>query len=578
MQERYYTDDKNTQILLSLLKAHGIKKVIASPGTTNIALVASMMIDPWFEMYSSVDERSACYMACGMASESGEPVVLSCTGATASRNYFPGLTEAYYRKLPILAITGSHGEDSLGHLHAQSMDRTQAPKDTVVFSSSVKIKDTQWKATIEINKAILALSYKGGGPSHLNLESAAYGTFNTKKLPAVRKISRYTIDDKLPILNAERVAIIIGSHKNFSDEETKYIESFCQSNNGVVLCDHTSGYNGQYKVLSALPTSQKYLPQDFLQPDVVIHIGNVSGEFYVKKKVKGKETWRINIDGEVRDLFGNLSAVFEMSEKSFFKYYSQGETTNTEYYEYFNSLYKKLLTSIPNLPFGNLWIAQQLHNNLPQNSCIHVSIFNSLRSWNFFEIDASINSQCNVGGFGIDGPVSTLIGSSLVDKEKLHFLITGDLAFFYDMNALGNRHIGKNIRILLVNNGRGTEFRNSDHPASNWGDSADLFMAAGGHFGSQSRALVKHYSTDLGFTYLAASTKEEFEANMDTFLNKESKNSMLFEVFTTSENESDAIRLIKNILPDCRSNLDKIKDNSREIAKKVVGNFRNKLR
>lgn len=107
-----YTNDKSTQIVLSLLKEHGIRKVIVSPGTTNIALVASMQCDPWFEMYSCVDERSAAYMACGLASESGEPVVITCTEATASRNYFPGLTEAHYRKLPILAITGSHGNSS----------------------------------------------------------------------------------------------------------------------------------------------------------------------------------------------------------------------------------------------------------------------------------------------------------------------------------------------------------------------------------------------------------------------------------------------------------------------------------
>ena len=87
-----YTDEKNTQIVLGLLKAHGIKRVIASPGTTNIRLVASMQQDPFFKMYSAADERSAAYIACGMAAESGEPVVLSCTGATASRNYIPGLT------------------------------------------------------------------------------------------------------------------------------------------------------------------------------------------------------------------------------------------------------------------------------------------------------------------------------------------------------------------------------------------------------------------------------------------------------------------------------------------------------
>ena len=90
----HYSKEKNVQIIISLLKQYGIRKVIASPGSTNISMGASMQQDPFFEMYSSVDERSAAYMACGMAAESGEPVVLTCTSATASRNYVPGLTDA----------------------------------------------------------------------------------------------------------------------------------------------------------------------------------------------------------------------------------------------------------------------------------------------------------------------------------------------------------------------------------------------------------------------------------------------------------------------------------------------------
>ena len=93
--EYYYTAEKNVQMLVYLMKAHGVRKVIASPGTTNVTFVASLQQDPYFEIYSAADERSAAYMAWGLAAESGEPVAISCTGATASRNYIPGLTEAY---------------------------------------------------------------------------------------------------------------------------------------------------------------------------------------------------------------------------------------------------------------------------------------------------------------------------------------------------------------------------------------------------------------------------------------------------------------------------------------------------
>ena len=139
----HYTDERNVQIVIALLKAHGIRRVIASPGTTNMTFVVSVQNDPWFQLWSSVDERSAAYLACGMAAETGEPVVISCTGATASRNYLPGLTEAYYRKLPVLAITSTRGNHKIGHLIDQQIDRRSIPNDVSMESVTLPmVKDS----------------------------------------------------------------------------------------------------------------------------------------------------------------------------------------------------------------------------------------------------------------------------------------------------------------------------------------------------------------------------------------------------------------------------------------------------
>ena len=129
-----YSQKCNTNILVALLKHHNIRRVIASPGSTNISFVRAVQNDPFFKVYSSVDERSAAYMACGMAAQSGEPVVLSCTGATASRNYMSGLTEAFYRKLPILAVTSSQHLGHIGHMYPQMLDRTTEPNDICKYS------------------------------------------------------------------------------------------------------------------------------------------------------------------------------------------------------------------------------------------------------------------------------------------------------------------------------------------------------------------------------------------------------------------------------------------------------------
>lgn len=568
----FKTNSKSVLILLELLKAHGIRKVVASPGTTNIQLVASMQYDSYFEMYSSVDERSAAYMACGLAAESGEPVIITCTGATASRNYMPGLTEAYYRKLPILAITGSHGEEKIGHLFSQVIDRTKVPNDILKISVNVSKWDSpkvDWQNMININKALLELTRHGGGPVHINLET---GSPFVRDTPKVQIIKRYFVNSiKFPEIPIGRVGIFIGSHKKFSPLETELIDSFCACHNGVVFCDHTSSYHGKFKVLYALVACQQNYDSDVMSPDLLIHIGEVSGENYFAKKIKAKQTWRVNEDGEIRDCFGTLSNIFEMDEISFFKKYTQSkQELYTEYFDCANTEYESILKNLPPLPFSNLWIASKIHDKLPTDCILHLGIFNSLRSWNFFKIGSTIDSFCNVGGFGIDGVVSTLIGSSLATPEKIHFCVVGDLAFFYDLNSIGNHHVASNIRILLINNGRGTEFRNFDHYGARFGSDADKYIAAAGHFGSQSPTLVKHYAEDLGFKYLSAFSKEDFYNVYKDFISplKQDK-PIIFEVFTTPENESEAILTVRSIIKENFSLVKVVTEKIKSVLKPI---------
>ena len=561
-------------MLLSLMKQHNIRKVIASPGTTNIAVVGSMQHDDYFEMYSAVDERSAAYMACGLAAESGEPVVVICTGATASRNYLPALTEAYYRKLPILVIAGSHGEENIGHLHSQVIDRTQAPKDTVVYSSFINPiagKNTEWYNRVEINKSMIKLRQHGGGPVLINLFAGAGETFGTDELPKTRVITLYGYDDKLPTISNGRIAIFIGAHVQMSQTLQNTIDSFCMSRNAVVFCDHTSGYQGRYQVNFTLVNGQLNATSDLLNIDLLIHIGEVSGDTYTTGRLNAKEVWRVSQDGEVKDLFKKLTCVFEMNEQHFFSQYTTGSEGDDSYLEACNKLYEEALEELPEFGFGNLYVAKKMASMLPVGSVIHFGIYNSLRTWNMFRMDSSIQASCNVGGFGIDGACSTLIGASFADSNKLHFLCVGDLAFFYDLNALGNRHVGNNVRIILINNGRGVEFRKKDHPGYRFGMDADLYMAAAGHYGCQSKDLVKHYATDLGFEYMAASTKEEFDEVVERFLvSSLTEKPMLLEVFPDYEDDVDNLDCLRHAMPDNRTISKRLEDTVKSMAKKVL--------
>ena len=392
---KYYTDEKNVQIVIALLKGHGIRKVIASPGTANSPLTASLQIDPYFEMYSSVDERSAAYMACGLSTESGEPVVISCTGATASRNYLSGLTEAYYRKLPILAITSTQAVARVGHHIAQVIDRSSIPKDVAKLSVTLPIiKDEEdlWECEIKTNRAILELKRYGGGPAHINLSTNSLQTFTTKELPKVRIIDRITTTNEFPVLPQGRVAVFVGAHPVMSKEQAELIDRFCTANNAVVFCDHTSNYKGKYRVLYSLAACQQMFDNASNLPDILIHIGEITGDYY-NLRIGGKQVWRVSEDGEIRDTFRRLFYVFQMPELNFFEHYIKNVNNNADKDSYLkickeqlNELYNK----IPELPFSNIWIASKMAHRIPEGSTVHFGILNSLRSWNFFELPYSV--------------------------------------------------------------------------------------------------------------------------------------------------------------------------------------------
>ena len=547
---KFYTDEKNALILVSLLKENGIQKVIASPGATNVTFVACVQHDSFFEVCSAVDERSAAYMACGLAHESGEPVVISCTGATSSQNYTPGLIEAYYRKLPVLAITSTQIVSKIGHLVPQITDRTRLPGDTQRLSVElpvVKDDDDWWDCEVKVNKAILELKRGAGGPVHINLPTYFSRNYETKNLPSCRRMKRFTVEDDLPEMRG-KVAVFIGAHRKFSTQESEVLDRFCAANDAVVFCDHTSSYYGKYRLDYSLIACQEMMDIDAERPDLFIHIGEVSGDYY-SVRMAGKEVWRVSEDGEIRDTFRRLRYVFEMSEKSFFERYTNSSSTSSkQYLQQCRAQLASIREGFPEIPFSNIWLAQLTAKKIPEGSTIHFGILNSLRSWNFFELPPSVVSMSNVGGFGIDGGLSTVLGASLANPEKLCFIIIGDLAFFYDMNSLGNRHVGNNLRIMIVNNDKGTEFRQYSHVAAHFGDQADEFISASGHFGNKSPVLIKNYVEALGLKYLSASSKQEYEAVYEEFLSAEKNDqSVVLEVFTNSEEESKALEMVRKI-------------------------------
>ena len=568
MKKKIYSDEENIQVLISLLKEHKIRKVIINPGTSNISFVASIQSDDYFEIYSCVDERSSAYMACGLSEESQEPVILTCTGATASRNYIPGLTEAYYNKIPIIIITATQHLGRVGQNVAQVIDRSVQLKDIVKKSIQLNIvhsEEDKWASNLKVNDVLLECKRNGGGPVHINMETTYSNTFISGEVPKQRVINRYTHDDVFPkIEKKNKIAIFIGNHKKFSNELKEEIEKFCEKYNSIVLCDHSSNYNGKYKILGNLISVTEN--EKFNLFDLIIDIGNITGSYMTTKY---KEVWRVAPDGEIRDTYKKITKIFEMSELSFFKNYNK-MSNHMEISQYNQMIAEdmRLREKLSNLelPFSNPFIAKNIIGRIEDDSIVHLAILNTLRSWNYFSTDKNITFYCNTGGFGIDGITSTAIGTSFA-TNKLVYCFIGDLAFFYDLNSLGNKHVKSNLRILIVNNGCGAEFHLSSNRFMGISKSNELsteYVAADGHFGNKSEKLVKHYSEDLGFEYLSAKNKKEFMENLDRFTKRKADKPIVFEIFTTPEDESEALERIQSIEDSMRKTV-------KNTMKRVLG-------
>ena len=563
MSKHYYTDERNAQIVIALLKAHGVRDLVISPGATNDRFVLSVQGDPDFTLYSAVDERHAGYLACGIAQETGRPVVINCTGATASRNYMSALTEAYYRKLPIIALTCSQPIRNLGQMSPQMTDRVHLPGDIVNLSVQCPMIRTEadaWDCTLKVNRALLETSHRGGGPVHINLETDFDGRYTTESLPHVQKISRIVASDDVaswPSLDGFRKIVVwIGAHQSFDARSEAALEKFLLAHDAVALTDLTSNYRGKNAIRPALILTQTGVRANpefaALKPDLIIHIGELSGDYPTRGYLGGlAPVWRVNEDGELRDPLRKLVNVFEMPERMFFEHYATAVSGALPgFADAWKTAFADLDAKRPQLPFSGLWIANALAPRLPKSAYLHLGIFNPLRCWGMTTVKVA-KSFCTVGGFGIDGGTSAMLGSALAKPNVLHFGVFGDLSFFYDLNTLGSRHVSNNLRLLVVNNGEGGEFsvpgNISDNPYC--GDKVHDYIAAKGHFRFEAPETLKLISGAFGFEYLSATSAETFESAVEKFLSPSSAKPIVLECRTTVANDRAALELYNAIRP-----------------------------
>jgi len=562
-----YSDNKNIQILISLLKEFKVKNAVLSPGSRNVPFVHSIEQDVFFQCYSIVDERSAAYFAMGLALETRAPVLISCTSGTASTNYSSAICEAFYQHIPLVVLTSDRNPYYLFQMEDQMVPQIELyPKMTKKSITLPIIKDEKdyWYCRRIINEALLQMNHHGTGPIHINIPTE-WGlfaqNFNKKELPVFKPIQLVSLKDLFngkedlikELKEKKRILVLYSQSKPVNEEERKVIESFASKYNCVIATESISNMMCKGAVNTWL-ISQVLTKDDFIEyaPDLVISVnGNYVSK--IKNLLKGCpvdfEHWTVNEEGAVVDQFKKLTKVFECSTMEFFTYFNKNGgklLDNNEYLDFWESKIEKV--GKPEFAFSNNYAMLEFLKRLPRNSLLHLGNGMPVHLAQLISYDTSIITYCHSGTTTIDGTLSTFIGQSAVSKKPC-FMFIGDLGFFYDMNALWNRYVGKNIRILLSNNEGGETFH--------WNNARDIdtvsLHTAAEHFTS-----AKGWVESRGFKYLSARNKEEFDTVLPVFMSEDTEGPIFFELFTKKEKDA---RILLDYYEICKKNLMNSKTN-----------------
>ena len=545
-----YTELKTYQIIIALLKKYGIKHCVLSAGSRNVPFVHSIEEDPDFHCYSVVDERSAGYFALGLAQELNEPVVISCTSSTATCNYWPPVAEAFYQDVPIVVLTSDRDPEMLGQWEDQMIDQVGMYDRHVRKSVNLPIihdHDDEIYCQRLVNEALLELNHHGTGPVHINVPMKSYNnSFNIKKLPEVTKFERLCLDSEKALWDtnietlkkAKRILVTCGQNSYASPDLKKSLSEFFKKYNSTISVEYMSNVDLEEGLNLNVCMDARYVTNKKVKellPDIVISFGGniFSGIKEQLRKFDGEfEHWLIQEDGRVVDLYKSITTIFECKPEYFFQYCVESAGTAENDLVYHKEM-KQYVDSVayPDFPYSHVYAIKEVVEKIPSDSILHLSINDSIRIANFFKLNPNIKTYANIGTHGIDGCLSSFLGqAAAVDKPS--FLVIGDLAFFYDMNALRLRHIGNNVHILLINNEGGSEFY-FNHMWKN--NASDLHTTARHH------TKAEGWVRSNNFIYLSAHDKESLGAALQEFMRDDLDAPVFLEVFTEMKADSDVI-------------------------------------
>jgi 2-succinyl-5-enolpyruvyl-6-hydroxy-3-cyclohexene-1-carboxylate synthase len=535
--------------IVELIAQHGLSNVVACPGSRSAPLTLAFVRHKKLTTRIFPDERSAAFIALGMAQHTGKPTVLVCTSGSAVYNFGPAISEAFFQQTPLLIFTADRPTEWAGQQDGQTIYQQNIfglhCKKSFQLPQEYDHPDNVWMINRIVNEAVNLTRQYPPGPVHINvpLREPLYPAKNekiqfTEKARIINETptrASLTPDAWQQLEQAwkkyKNVLVVVGQQGS-NETLLNTIEQACDLHKLPVVADITANLHAlPWTVLHA----DLFLGQasaevkKMLRPDLLITFGNGLLSKHTKlflREHKPIAHWHIQPAGDVADTFQTVTEILRCEPEYFFnalqKFQGKAAFENQKqrnYHKLWEVEERRVLRILqdffPQKNTGEIELTHDVINALPEKCGLHLANSMSVRYANYIGLHTTqknVTVFSNRGTSGIDGCTSTAVGHALTSRD-LQILITGDLAFFYDRNAFWHNYKLPNLRIILLNNHGGTIFNLIDGPSS--------LPEGEEYFITQQQLTAKNLCEEFGFEYLKLDHKRKTKNLLKDFFDEE---------------------------------------------------------
>jgi len=561
--------------IAEICSRQGVTNAIVCPGSRCAPLTLAFARHTDITCRTISDERSACFVALGIAQQTISPVSVVCTSGSAAYNFAPAIAEAFFQEIPLLVFTADRPAEWIDQWDGQTIRQNnifgQHVKKAFTLPQEYEHPDSIWHITRIINEAIALSKEYPKGPVHINvpLREPLYPSSEEKiRFSKFKKIievtspsSELSQKDKIALsksLSKYTKILVVAGQRLPQETQGKLVTAFCKKNKAALVGDVISN-------LHSLPNTVRYADSFLgqcgddvkvsLAPELLITFGKSVISKNLKlflRHYQPREHWHVQPSGNSADTFQSLTHLIHCSPHHFLESLQTPEKTDS-FEEQKKENYVRLWQAEENRTqrtmknyfsenrFTEFHSLKVILQSLPPRCNLHLSNSMSVRYANFIgltEKNKGVHVFANRGTSGIDGCTSTAVGHA-ISSEVPNILITGDMAFFYDRNAFWHNYPLPNLHVVILNNQGGLIFNIIDGPA-NLEEKSEYFV-------TQQKLTASGLAEEYGFEYFKVDSFKKMQAALKEFFVFDGKTKIL-EVISDQKTSKEIFEQFKNNL------------------------------